>query len=81
MLDGLGLAEQRVDVLRPGPNGTMQTSTVQTRDANGNMGVVWVDMGKSDKSTIQVDATADQAKTKDSKSPSTEGKTATSKPK
>lgn len=79
--NGLGTTEQRVEVVRPGANGTLQTSTVQTRDANGNMGVVWVDMGKSDKSTLQVDAVPDDAKAKGSKDKGTEAKGSAASPK
>jgi len=67
--------------VRPGANGTLQTSTVQTRDANGNMGVVWVDMGKSDKSTLQVNAVPDDAKAKGSKDKGTEAKGSAASPK
>jgi hypothetical protein len=36
------------DTVRPGPSGAQATRTVQTRDANGSLGVVFVDTTKSD---------------------------------
>src|SRR6266853_1444983 len=36
------------DAVRPGPSGAQATRTVQERDANGNLGVVFVDTTKSD---------------------------------
>jgi hypothetical protein len=65
--DRFGVTQQSVQVVRTGANGTTQTSTVQSVDANGNMGVVWVDMGKSDKSTIQVDTAPGKTASSDTK--------------
>jgi hypothetical protein len=43
------------DTVRPGPSGVQATRTVQTRDANGSLGVVFVDTTKSDNThAIQV---------------------------
>jgi hypothetical protein len=42
--------------VRPGPSGAQATTTIQMRDANGNLGVVSVDTTKSDNlHAIQVD--------------------------
>jgi hypothetical protein len=36
------------DTVRPGPSGAQATRTIQERDANGSLGVVFVDTAKSD---------------------------------
>jgi hypothetical protein len=46
---GLQLTTRTVDTLHPGPSGAQTTRTVETRDANGSVGVVSVDTTKSDK--------------------------------
>ncbi len=47
--DGLQMTEQAIDIVRPGSNGTSETRTILTTDANGQTGQVWVDMSKSSK--------------------------------
>jgi hypothetical protein len=54
---GLQVTEQTIDIVRPGSNGNAnQTRTVLSPNAEGRLGQVWVDMGKtSDPAAIQVD--------------------------
>jgi hypothetical protein len=54
---GLNVTEQAIDIVRAGSNGTAnETRTVLTPDADGRLGQVWVDMGKtSDPAAVQVD--------------------------
>jgi hypothetical protein len=51
----LRLTEEAIDIVRPGSNGSAdQKSTILTQDANGHLGQVWVDMGRtSNPSAIQ----------------------------
>jgi hypothetical protein len=46
---GLQVTIQSTDVQTPGAGGTQETHTLQTRGSNGSLGVVSVDMTKSDK--------------------------------
>jgi hypothetical protein len=46
--DGLRITTITTDTVRPGPSGAQATRTIQARDANGGLGVVSVDMTKSD---------------------------------
>ena len=45
---GLRVTTVTVDMVRPGASGAQATRTVQTRDLNGNLGVVSFDTAKSD---------------------------------
>ena len=56
---GLQVTQEAIDIVRPGTNGTTaETHTVLAPDADGRLGQVWVDIGKSDKPpAITVDAT------------------------
>jgi len=45
---GLRVTTLTTDTVRPGPSGAQATETIQMRDANGDFGVVSVDMAKSD---------------------------------
>jgi hypothetical protein len=51
------LTERTIDIVRPTLSGAReQTRSVQSLDANGNLGAVWIDMGKiSGAPSIQVD--------------------------
>jgi hypothetical protein len=53
----LAVTEEAIDIVRPGGSGgTEQKRTILTRDSNGSLGEVWVDMGKTtNPSAIQVD--------------------------
>jgi len=55
--EGLRVTNKTIDIQRPGLSGTTtETTTVQSLDANGSAGVVWVDTTKSDKApAVQVD--------------------------
>lgn len=55
--DGLRVTEQAIDIVRPGGTGVAeQKHTILTRDSNGQLGEVWVDVGKTDNpAAIQVD--------------------------
>ena len=57
---GLQVTQEAIDIVRPGTNGTTaETHTVLAPDANGHLGQVWVDIGKSDKPpAIQVDTSS-----------------------
>jgi hypothetical protein len=57
---GLHLTEEAIDIVRPGSSGVDQESrVVETPDSNGQMGKVWIDMGKTtNPSAIQVDTRA-----------------------
>jgi len=46
---GLRITVQTTESARPAAGGTQQTRTIRSLDGSGNLGVVWVDMGKSDK--------------------------------
>ncbi len=53
---GLRLTTKAIDIVRPGAGGATETQTVQSLDANGNLGAVSVDIGKTNKpSAINVD--------------------------
>jgi hypothetical protein len=45
---GLRVTTLTTDTVRPGPSGAQATQTIQMRDANGDFGVVSVDITKSD---------------------------------
>ena len=45
---GLQVTTLTTDTVRPGPSGAQATQTIQMRDANGDFGVVSVDIAKSD---------------------------------
>jgi hypothetical protein len=45
---GLRVTTLTTDTVRPGPSGAQATQTIQMRDANGDFGVVSVDIAKSD---------------------------------
>jgi hypothetical protein len=45
---GLQVTTLTTDTVRPGPSGAQATQTILMRDANGNFGVVSVDIAKSD---------------------------------
>jgi hypothetical protein len=50
------LTQRTIDIVRPTLGGAQdQTRTTQSLDANGNLGVVWIDTGKVSGSAIQVD--------------------------
>ena len=50
---GLRVTQEAIDIVRPGTNGTAtQTSTVRTSDSNGQLNMVWVDMGKTDNPAV-----------------------------
>ncbi len=51
------ITQKTIDIIRPSAGGTTsETKTIQSLDSNGNLGVVWIDTGKTDKSsTVQVD--------------------------
>ena len=52
----LQVTQEAIDIVRPNGSGVSETRTVLAPDANGNLGQVWVDMGKSGSPTaIQVD--------------------------
>jgi len=55
--DDLHLTEESIDIVRPGGSDVAeQKRTVLTRDSNGHLGEVWVDVGKTtNPSAIQVD--------------------------
>ena len=58
---GLRLTTLTIDTVRPGPSGGQATRTVQARDANGVLGVVFVDTTKSDNvHAIQVEIAPSQ---------------------
>ena len=47
---GLRVTQEAIDIVRSGPNGeARQQGTIVSRDVNGNMNAVWVDMGSSNK--------------------------------
>jgi hypothetical protein len=54
---GLHVTEEAIDIVRPGSSGAAhENRTILTPDANGQMGQVWVDVGKTDNpSAVQVD--------------------------
>jgi hypothetical protein len=61
---GLQVTQEAIDIVRPGTNGTTaETHTVLAPDADGRLGQVWVDIGKSDKPpAIQVDTSSSPKK-------------------
>jgi hypothetical protein len=68
---GLRVTTRTIDIVRPGGGGATRSQTIQSLDSNGNLGVVSVDTGRTDKApVIQVDIAApdkpkpDQAKEK-----------------
>lgn len=62
---GLQVTQQAIDIVRPGlSGGANETRTVLAPDANGSLGAVWVDMGKTgNPAAVQVD-TKPQSKPK-----------------
>ncbi|PYX89990.1 MAG: hypothetical protein DMG68_03325, partial [Acidobacteria bacterium] len=54
---GLRPTQKTIDIVRPGLSGKSQeTTTIQSRDADGNMGTVWVDTTQTTTTpAIQVD--------------------------
>jgi hypothetical protein len=57
--DGLRVTTKSIDIVRPGSGGSNRSRTIQSLDSNGNVGVVSVDMGRTDKTpAIQVDIAA-----------------------
>lgn len=58
--DSLHVTEEAIDIVRPGGNGVAeQKSTILTSDPDGRLGVVWIDVGKTNNpSAIQVDTSA-----------------------
>jgi len=55
---GVRVAQQAIDIVRPGSNGVaQQSSTIVTTDVNGNTNTVWIDMAKSNQPppSIKVD--------------------------
>lgn len=56
---GLHMTSEAIDIVRPGPDGAKRTQTIRSLDANGNLGVVSVDIGRTDKApAVQVDIAA-----------------------
>ena len=55
---GLHVTQEAIDIVRPGANReARQQSTIISRDANGSMNAVWVDVGSSDKpASVKQDA-------------------------
>jgi len=54
--DGLRVTEESIDIVRPGASGAADQHTILTRDSDGRLGEVWVDVGKTtNPSAIQVD--------------------------
>ncbi len=47
--EGLHVTQQAIDIVRPGSEGTSETRTILTTDANGQTGQVWVDMSNTNK--------------------------------
>ena len=62
---GLHVTQEAIDIVKPGANGvSRQQSTIVTRDANGSMNAVWVDMGSSNKpAALKAEAGKQEAKT------------------
>ena len=53
---GLRVTTKAIDIVRPGAGGATRSQTIQSLDSNGNLGVVSVDIGRTDKTpAIQVD--------------------------
>lgn len=63
---GLRPTQKVIDIVRPTVSGDSQeTRTIETRDANGNMGVVWVDTRKiTTVPSVQVDTKSGQVENK-----------------
>ncbi len=56
---GLRVTTEAIDIVRPGTDGATTTQTIRSLDANGDLGIVSVDMGRTDKTpTVQVDIAA-----------------------
>jgi hypothetical protein len=55
--DGLQVTDEAIDIVRPGGSGLAQQKRfIFTRDSNGRLGEVWIDVGKTDNpSAIKVD--------------------------
>jgi hypothetical protein len=52
----LHVTAKTIDIVRPGAGGATHSRTIQSLDSNGNLGVVSVDIGKTDKTpAVQVD--------------------------
>jgi hypothetical protein len=58
--DSFQVTEETIDIVRPGSSGVAaQTRTVLAPGSDGQLGTVWIDMGKSDKpAAVQVDTGA-----------------------
>ena len=53
---GLQVTQEAIDIVRRSGSGASETRTVLVPDANGNLGQVWVDMGKTgNPAAIQID--------------------------
>jgi hypothetical protein len=55
--NGLHVTEEAIDIVRPGSSGVaQQRRTILTRDSDGRLGEVWIDVGKTDNpAAVQVD--------------------------
>ena|SRR5208283_704907 len=52
--EGMRVTGEAIDIVRPGSGGaTRETRTIESLNGDGSLGVVWVDMGTSDKPTGQ----------------------------
>lgn len=70
---GVRPTQKTIDIVRPTVSGgTQESRTVESRDANGNMGIVWVDTRQvSSAPSIQVDTKTGQVQSKTATSAST----------
>jgi hypothetical protein len=60
---GLRVTTKTIDIVRPGAGGATRSQTIQSLDSNGNLAIVSVDLGRTDKTpTIQVDIAQDELK-------------------
>jgi hypothetical protein len=56
---GLRMTSEAIDIVRPGPDGAKRTQTIRSLDANGDLGVVSLEIGRTDKApAVQVDIAA-----------------------
>jgi hypothetical protein len=52
--DGMQVTGETIDIVRPGTDGkTRESRTIESLNGNGDLGVVWVDMGTSNKPASQ----------------------------
>jgi len=58
--NSLQVTQEAIDIVRPGSGGSAdQTHTILTPDADGRLGQVWIDTGKTgNPAAIKVDTTA-----------------------